>query len=61
MTLKVRKIQNAYWVYNPIGGRGRWCVKQSDGVVIDREKGMYYEPSPKAYQRAVDQFIKGKK
>ncbi len=52
--LKVKKDpQNdkLFWIYNPIGGRGRWCTL-SDGILKDTENSMFPQPSPEVYQKA---------
>lgn len=56
MTLKVMQSENKFWVYNPIGGRGRWCTMRN-GVAVDSSKSMFHEESPPVYTKAIKQFL----
>lgn len=50
------KEQNEYWVYNPIGGRGRYCYEMKDGTIKDKEKSMFLEVSPQIYINAIKKY-----
>ena len=60
--LKVTKTKvlgkNEFWVYNPVGGRGRYCVVMPDGSVKDKENSMFLETSPACYQKAVKAYLR---
>lgn len=60
MTLRVTKDpQNdrQFWIYNPLGGRGRWCTVGLDGILRDKEHTMFLTPSPEHYQAAYKAYI----
>lgn len=48
---------NEFWVYNPLGGRGRHCQRMQDGSIKDKEHSMFLEPSPKSFQVAVNNYL----
>lgn len=47
---------NTFWIYNPLGGRGRWCTVGRDGVLRDTENSMFPTRSPEAYQKAYKDY-----
>ena len=49
--------ENNFWVYNPFGGRGRWCKLNKDGTAEDTEHGMLPQRSPETYQKAIKSFL----
>ena len=49
-----------FWIYNPMGGRGRHCRANRAGELEDNEDGMFYERSPECYQEAYRQYRKDK-
>lgn len=56
--LKVQQTgEDEFWVYEPTGGRGRHCRLWPNGIVKDTEKGMFAEPSPESYQKAVKRHL----
>lgn len=63
MALKVTKDpqdDKMFWIYNPIGGRGRWCTVGFDNILNDTENSMFPEPSPENYQKAYKTYISKK-
>lgn len=58
MTLRViRESKDTFWVYQPLGGRGRHCWLNRNRIAHDKSNGMFYEPSPAIYQKAIDNFL----
>lgn len=60
MKLKISPDPNnpdEFWIYNPIGGHGRWCHIH-DGIVMDSQNSMFAKRSPETYQRALKSFLK---
>jgi hypothetical protein len=55
--MKVTPSNNMFWIHDLIG-RGRWCWPDKNGVLVDRDKGMWPEMSPPAYQQAYRKYLK---
>ncbi len=58
--LKVKKDpQNnkLFWIYNPIGDRGRWCTLGFNGKLNDTKDSMFLKTSPESYQKAYKSYI----
>ena len=49
--------KNVFWVFNPIGGRGRHCTLYPNGEIKDTENSMFAELSPAASCVAIRKFI----